>query len=222
MSRNGGQHPFASFRQLKQALTVFYQPVEPAVTARDRLMSFKQTGTYQDYVNAYQGLMLQIPDMAEDDRIHRFIYGLRDSEVQTHVMTQSPDTLEEAINAGAAADKRRGRAQGAARYNGYRSGYIASAATPQEHPPRRGLHPWSWAPSRSPPELSRLCWNCDEDGHMSGNAPNRGATTAAGTGGAAVVEGVGVLAAASAQHPTLHTHAQTDWGAWGPGEPHVP
>jgi hypothetical protein len=174
LTNNGGQHPFASFRQLKNALMVFYQPVDPALTARDRLMSLKQTGTYQDYVNAYQGLMLQIPDMAEADRIHRFVYGLRDSDVQTHVMTQNPDTLQAAINTGAAADKRRSRAQGAARYSGYRSGYSASARTGYTAvaSSSSGPAPMELGTIQEPqPELSRLCWNCDEEGHMSWECP---------------------------------------------------
>ena len=101
----GTQHPFASFDEFKHALTVFYLPVSPAVTARDWLMTFKQTGQFRDYVRAYQELMLQIPNMVMEDRVHKFIWGLRNKEVQTHVWTLEPKTVVICLSAGLFASK---------------------------------------------------------------------------------------------------------------------
>lgn len=45
----GGQNPHATFGEFKAALTAFFQPIDPSVTARDCLMSFQQTGGYKGY-----------------------------------------------------------------------------------------------------------------------------------------------------------------------------
>uniref|UniRef100_A0A5K1EEG4 Retrotransposon gag domain-containing protein n=1 Tax=Nymphaea colorata TaxID=210225 RepID=A0A5K1EEG4_9MAGN len=52
-------------------------------------------GSLQDYVRAYQMLMLDVSDMQEQDKLNWFILGLQ-SLAQSEVERSNPETLEDA------------------------------------------------------------------------------------------------------------------------------
>uniref|UniRef100_A0A5K1AML1 Retrotransposon gag domain-containing protein n=1 Tax=Nymphaea colorata TaxID=210225 RepID=A0A5K1AML1_9MAGN len=55
----------------------------------------KHTGSLRDYMRAYQRLMLDVPDMQEQDKLNWFILGLQ-SWAKSEVERSNLETLEDA------------------------------------------------------------------------------------------------------------------------------
>jgi hypothetical protein len=101
--RSGVAVDFNTWEEFKTALIRQFTPVPPEVSARETLDRLKQTGSVYNYAQEYTSCMLQLPNMDEGDRVHRFIKGLK-TEVRLHVALQQPDTLNKAIELAVKAD----------------------------------------------------------------------------------------------------------------------
>jgi hypothetical protein len=88
----------ASFAQFEAALRTRFQPVNSAQTARLALDSLTQ-GAKQpvhDYTTMFRRLLTAVPTMSEEDRVHRYVQGLRPS-VRSLLLLQGATTLDDAI-----------------------------------------------------------------------------------------------------------------------------
>jgi len=93
------QHPLrASFAAFEAALRGRFQPVNSAQTARLALDALRQGARQSaaDYISAFRRLLVSVPNMSEEDRVHRFVQGLR-GPIQQHLIVQGVDTLDKAI-----------------------------------------------------------------------------------------------------------------------------
>jgi hypothetical protein len=81
--------------QFLLALQAQFEPLPPSFIARTELKSLKQTGTLNDYINQFRLLSSRIPDMAEADRVDKFIDGLK-SGLAAKVAAQLCETMIEA------------------------------------------------------------------------------------------------------------------------------
>lgn len=80
------------------ALRERFQPVSSAQTARAQLDRLRQ-GPHQsvnEYIAAFRRLLTSVPNMGEEDRLHRFLTGLRPT-VQTQLRVQGVATVDAAI-----------------------------------------------------------------------------------------------------------------------------
>lgn len=89
----------ASFTAFAQALRARFQPVNSAQTARLALDSLAQGAkqSVHDYTAAFRRLLTAVPTMSEEDRVHRFVQGLRPS-VRSLLLLQGATTLDDAIS----------------------------------------------------------------------------------------------------------------------------
>jgi hypothetical protein len=79
------------------ALRARFQPVNSAQTARMQLDELKQgTRSVQEYITQFNALLARVPDMAESDRLHRFVKGLR-GNIAAQLRVQGVATLYDAV-----------------------------------------------------------------------------------------------------------------------------
>lgn len=88
-----------SFDEFEKSLRARFQPVNSAQTARLALDSLAQ-GAKQpvhDYTAMFRRLLTAVPTMSEEDRVHRYVQGLRPS-VRSLLLLQGATTLDDAIS----------------------------------------------------------------------------------------------------------------------------
>lgn len=79
--------------------------------ARQHLQELKQTGPIRQYILAFRDIMLDLPDMYEQDAIHQFISGLQ-YDARLQVLLKDPSALSAAFNYGEAYEAAVERAKG--------------------------------------------------------------------------------------------------------------
>ena len=72
-----GRPRFSSWDDLKSELKVQFYPENAEYQARCKLSELQQSGTIKEYVQKFSGIMLDISDMAEADRLYNFQRGLK-------------------------------------------------------------------------------------------------------------------------------------------------
>ena len=180
---------WASFKHLmhKQFL-----PVNNVRLARDRLAHLKQHTSVRDYAFRLRLTLLEIPGIAEDEKLDRFIRGLK-PHVRREVELKNPQDLETAIAQAEIIDMNVYRLTGS-RFNPGpppRRSYAAVASGPvpmdldsmqkqNRRPPPRPLLPHtngrgrpSANVSRSHDQLHQLCYYCHKPGHRIADCPQR-------------------------------------------------
>src|SRR5690606_8794196 len=66
----------------KQVIAQF-SPINAVSNARDKLAALEQTTSVHKYIADFNSLTLQIPNMTDEEKIHKFKYGLK-----RHIRTQ--------------------------------------------------------------------------------------------------------------------------------------
>ena len=89
----------ANWAQLRALMEAQFAPVNDARNAREELDSLKQgSRTIRQYVTDFQNISIRIPNMAAEDRLHRFISGLK-RDIREIVDHRNPADLNGAIQA---------------------------------------------------------------------------------------------------------------------------
>ena len=95
--QRGVDRPWNTWEDFKAALITHFTPISPERTAREKLDHLQQGGkSARTYAEQFNLCMLELPDMHEKDRVHRFLEGLR-PEVRIHVELKNPTTLSDAV-----------------------------------------------------------------------------------------------------------------------------
>lgn len=152
------------WNQFTTQLKAQFQPINTAETARTRLDRLRQTTSVLLYNTAFRELMLELPHMHEEDRIHTYIKGLKPN-VASLVAMSRPTTLLEAQQSADTADSI--QFQHLPRRN---------FDNPRPHPDYKGPTPMDLdAISKlTDSERERLrknggCFRCRKTGHMARN-----------------------------------------------------
>ena len=85
------------WRLFREGLQAQFEPVNATKTARARLDQLKQKTSVLMYNTEFRQLILQLPNMHEEDRIHAYLKGLKPHVAQQVAMHQ-PNNLLEAQN----------------------------------------------------------------------------------------------------------------------------
>ena len=72
-----GRCTIDTWDSLKRELRLQFFPENFEILARWKLQELEQTGTIREYVKQFTGLMLDISDMTENDKIFSFVEGLK-------------------------------------------------------------------------------------------------------------------------------------------------
>jgi len=92
----GACDPITTWPEFCSALQRQFSPIDPTTTARNSLYKLTQRGSVVAYVDEFRKLVLRIPDLSVEERVNRFINGLR-QHIRTQVALQEPKALDEAI-----------------------------------------------------------------------------------------------------------------------------
>eukprot|EP00253_Pinus_taeda_P035583 PITA_35583 len=93
---NGSATNITSWDDMKGALQAHFSPQDERWEARMKIKFIKQTENLQTYQREFASVVLELPDMAERDKVFNFIVGLK-PWARNEVKRQRIRTLEEAF-----------------------------------------------------------------------------------------------------------------------------
>jgi hypothetical protein len=165
MARNNTT-PFATWQEFKDALTKWCLPMDLATAAWSQLKALRQTGSAQIYVNNFNTLLLDLPNMDTGSRVRQFMDGLK-PDVQVHVAMQAPTELSAAQELAVRVDTVQ-FTSARQRQRAYHALHPPSEPTPAGPAPMElGAHS---AQNTSQP---RKCFECGSTTHISYDCPQR-------------------------------------------------
>ena len=66
-----------TFEDFKRMFLEHYSLLDDTKVARAELRKLKQCGAIQDYITAFNNIVLSLPELPEVDQVHAFVYGLK-------------------------------------------------------------------------------------------------------------------------------------------------
>lgn len=189
--------------QLTEQMKQTFQPLSRSKVARDTLERRKQHDkeSLNDYTNEMRRLFLAIPDMAEGEKLDRYIRGLH-PQLRKDVYVLEPTSFEEAVKHAAKYDALR---HGFRRYEGsfshsnsnnsnsnnygpgdmeidtmrlnkpyHRSGYRGSNKHHGHHGHRSGYSKPYGKDGDKDKKKPRRCYICDSEEHLADRCPDKG------------------------------------------------
>jgi hypothetical protein len=93
-----GYVEISSWFGLQRGLQEQFQPPQQQVTLRRQLDQLRQgLSSVHEYAGRFREIVGQLPDMAESDRVHRFISGLRNNAARDDIAVRGINNLLEAV-----------------------------------------------------------------------------------------------------------------------------
>lgn len=162
-----------AWEQFTNLLKQQFKPVDFNLMIRDKLENLRQSNSVDEYTNRFMDLVSQLPEMAEDDRIHRYLRGLK-SKTAAHVRATQPQQLQDAIDSAATFDHSYfGRASKEYRERPARQPQdnmeIDHTRVQGDQSPQRPEND-----RRSPRKETRECFKCHKIGHIAANCWKKG------------------------------------------------
>jgi hypothetical protein len=84
-----------TYDEFLSGIKAHFTPIDPVKIARDQLAELKQTGSVRDYTAIFRQLNTRIPKMSEDERLDRYVRGLKPF-TRKEVEVREPATYDEA------------------------------------------------------------------------------------------------------------------------------
>ena len=173
--QKGLEQDFNTWFAFKEALIQRFTPISPERTARQKLVTLRQTTSVRSYAQEYNLCMLELPEMEEKDRIYRFISGLK-PEIRLHVELKQPVTLSAAVELAIQVDSLMWQVKkGPQPYLGGRyPNRVATGTGPT--PMDLGAtedKPNTNRPGSSGKEIPQRCFFCGKLGHFKRECPMR-------------------------------------------------
>jgi hypothetical protein len=160
-----------SWASFKAALIKEFRPTHALKIARDSLATLQQTSTVEEYVDNFQNLALEIPDMSAAEALDRFERGLR-PEAFEHVRDMAPQNLASAFRIALDFESRRKATQA-----------IVGVPTPTTQFPTAGpsmggdhmdLDAVQFRPNRHQGRQDTMrCFFCEGKGHKQFECPSK-------------------------------------------------
>ena len=160
-AENNHEEGIKHWDDFKKAITEQFKYVNARKIARDKLAVIQQKKSVQEYATEYRSLLLEIPGMLEEEKVDRFIRGLKDyTRLETEL--RDPDSLSDAIKI-------------AERHDSITLPYQKKVIDPikkaQTTVQDFGSTPIEIDSKKKPAWRNPICYLCDEAGHVVKNCP---------------------------------------------------
>ena len=66
-----------TFEDFERVFLEHYSPLDSTNIAHDKHHELKQRGTIQDYITAFDNIVVSLPELLEAGQVHAFMYGLK-------------------------------------------------------------------------------------------------------------------------------------------------
>ena len=176
---------FISWRHFVDELKLAFLPPNHQHIFRRQLKACRQTGSVQDYVYRFRSILGQIESMDELDQVAHFVDGLK-SQTALEIQYRCPDSLEEAISIAIMFDSARfsstHRPRGYQPENQNRHGFSRNHRGSRHLSSPMKLDAISTQNCRQTAIKNRLCFRCNQPGHISRDCPNRRQVVPVGSG----------------------------------------
>ena len=93
----------ATWTAFRMAITQHFREKLEKRRARDDLETLRQTADVRAYTSEFHSIILDLPELDEETKRHRFLTGLK-PEIQAIVEQQLPETLDRAVELATIAD----------------------------------------------------------------------------------------------------------------------
>ena len=174
---NANPNPVVTWDDFKAAISHQFKHVDSVKQARQLLRGLRQTATVSRYYTAFAQAALQIPGMTDDEKMDRFVTGLKPS-IQREIMLRDPEDFKTIV-------KMAHKLDALATQRPFSEPAIASSQTPSVPAPvpePMEIGSITVAPFSRPKltdaerdELRRrgACFYCKPPGHMASLCPNK-------------------------------------------------
>lgn len=155
-----------TWRELAAELRAVFLPVGRTKLARDELAEARQDKlTLAIYTTKMRKLYMAIPDIAEGEKVDRYIRGLTSRHLQKEIFVHDPKTFEEAVKL-------------ATRYDSFRNsmkvGQSGQGGKPSEGSRNHnGPAPMELGAMSNNKPKGPKCYNCKKYGHIARNCPEK-------------------------------------------------
>lgn len=160
-----------SWNDFVEGLRTQFRPISAEKVARNRLNTLRQTASVASYTNTFRNLMIEVPTMAEEDKLEYYLKGLK-NDIHERVALQIPKSLAEACNMAQAIDNIRFqiRIQNATRYTQPTTSDLIRTTPMEIDTIRKGK-----LTEQEREHLRKIggCFFCREIGHLSRNCPKK-------------------------------------------------
>ena len=156
----------STWKEFYAAITAEFQPINTTKIARDRLAELRQRNSVQSYAFEFRNITAEIPGMTEDEKVDKFIRGLKEKTRQ-EVDIRDPKTLDEAIRI---ADRYDSISFQSHRRQLPRISTQRSSATPMELD-NVNMRRQQWETKKN--EQSGACFLCGKVGHYKHQCPSK-------------------------------------------------
>lgn len=151
-----------TWEEFKDLLQQQFKPVDFNLLIRDKLENLRQHTSADEYTNKFMDLVSQLPDMSEDDRIHRYLRGLK-NKTAAHVRATQPQRLQDAIDSATTFDHSYFGRHGHATGNEHRERPTRQQPDNMEVDTTQFRQAATGQQQRAE---TRECYNCGKKGHL--------------------------------------------------------
>lgn len=154
-----------TWNQLRLAVRQHFKPARAEANARDRLAKLRQKGRLTTYVMRFRELIVQIPSMTDDEKLHRFLEGLTDLRMRRELDYRNPTTWQQAVEQALRFESI---------YNnnfGRQDGVVIPRPNPG--PPQGEAMELGAVRAAAPAPPGRKCFRCGDPTHVVRNCPQR-------------------------------------------------
>ena len=176
----GDMPPPVTWWALRALMLEQFTETNRLTNVQDAFDRVRQKSSVTKYIAEFQAIVLELPEVNEMQRVHRFIRGLK-RQVQVHVWAHAPVTLAHAMRVADSIDQAMYNSQGGAPSGGFHGSRNGQASSGAGQGDRQNAEPMQLnaAGGLSLADQNRclrdgLCFKCMEPGHQARNCKSSG------------------------------------------------
>ena len=165
----GEVQPPVTWWHLRALMLEQFTETNRLTSVQDAFDRVRQKSSVTKYIAEFQSIVLELPGVTEQQRVHRFIRGLK-HQVQLHVWAHAPVTLAHAMRVADSIDQALYNSHGGKLPGTFNGSKRSQNAEPMQLNAAGGLSPADQARC----QRDGLCFKCMKPGHQARNCNSGG------------------------------------------------